>query len=270
MRRPSSCWASCGLGHWPRGAQRLAPARALASDGRRFGAFVNRSTPSNGDSIRVTSAYVKDCKAILAGISPGFARRAVSFNKRLLQTAQVHRFRFDAGSSPALFPLGGSGPIVSPLKLMRLQKRKVLGGQERTPRTGKEQMMTEEEESCGAELAASAAIPEEFGRLFSHVAANLRVHAAWVGTGTDAASRERAAMLSVAESYDFMSSAAVKTATLMRSLSDLPPAPHDPSGLDREAFAQWMAVKIQLQRSLARTLLEHAEQSQRVLDELVG
>lgn len=27
--------------------------------------------------------------------------------------------------------------------------------------------MTDEEESCGAELAASAAIPEEFGRLFS-------------------------------------------------------------------------------------------------------
>jgi hypothetical protein len=141
---------------------------------------------------------------------------------------------------------------------------------ERAHGTGKDKLMTDEEESCGAELAASAAIPEEFGRLFSHVAANLRGHAVWVGTATEAASREHAAMLSVAESYDFMSNAAAKTATLMRSLCDLPHAPHDPGGLNREAFAQWMAVKIQLQRSLARTLLEHAEQSQGVLDKLAG
>jgi hypothetical protein len=145
-----------------------------------------------------------------------------------------------------------------------------VGRTEQTHGARKDELMTEEEGSCGAELAASAAIPEEFGRLFSHVAANLRVHAVWVGTATEAASREHAAMLAVAESCDFMSNAAAKAATLMRSLCDLPQAPHDPGGLDREAFAQWMAVKIQLQRSLARTLLEHAEQSQSVLDELAG
>ena len=33
-------------------------------------------------------------------------------NKRLLQAADGDRFRFDAGSSPALFPHGGSAPIV--------------------------------------------------------------------------------------------------------------------------------------------------------------
>ncbi len=38
-------------------------------------------------------------------------------NQRLLQAANSYRFRCDAGSSPALFPHGGSGPIVPSLAL---------------------------------------------------------------------------------------------------------------------------------------------------------
>src|SRR5690606_16051813 len=42
-----------------------------------------------------------------------FKCEGAAANKRLLQAAYVRRFCFDAGSSPALFPHGGSGSIIS-------------------------------------------------------------------------------------------------------------------------------------------------------------
>ncbi len=127
--------------------------------------------------------------------------------------------------------------------------------------------MAHQEETCGQELAASAVVPEQFAALFRHVAVNLRDHAAWVGAASASAKREHDAMLDVAHGYDAMSVDAQRTASLMRTLDNLPAAPHDPERLDREKFLAWMKTKIELQRGLAGMLLEHAEQSERVLQE---
>jgi hypothetical protein len=115
------------------------------------------------------------------------------------------------------------------------------------------------EQPCGEELAASSEIPEAWRALMAHVALNLEAHASWVGAETEAARREREAMLAVAEAYRAMADAAARAATLMRSLRDLPPAPHDPARFDAPAFAIWMREKLVLQRALAEKLARHAD-----------
>jgi len=122
-------------------------------------------------------------------------------------------------------------------------------------------------ESCAAELAESAIVPEKVAELMQHVAFNLEAHAAWVGDAVDAARQEQAALLSVAEGYRAIATAGFSAAACMRGLADLPPAPHDPARWDRAAFVRWMREKIVLQRALAQLLLEHAEASERVLNE---
>src|SRR5262245_36675329 len=99
-------------------------------------------------------------------------------------------------------------------------------------------------ETCGAELAGAAVVPERLAELLEHVAQNLDAHAAWVGSEGAAAEQERAALLKVAAGYRAIASAALDTATVMRGLGDLPPAPHDPALWDRAAFARWMQRKI--------------------------
>lgn len=80
-------------------------------------------------------------------------------------------------------------------------------------------------ETCGAELAKDAEVPEKLGRLMAHVAQNLRVHAAWVGTQIAEAKLEHDALQQVAEGYEAISQAASRTAASMIALRDLPPAP---------------------------------------------
>lgn len=128
--------------------------------------------------------------------------------------------------------------------------------------------MDDLEESCGQELAASAMVPELVGALFQHVATNLRRHALWVGTSSPEAEREHHAMNSVAQGYDTLAAEARRTANLLRTLKDLQPTAHDPKGWDLGEFATWMHTKVELQRELAKLLLEHAEQSERVLEQL--
>jgi len=128
--------------------------------------------------------------------------------------------------------------------------------------------MQQESETCGQELASAAPVPEQFAALFRHVATNLRAHATWVGTATIEAKREHDAMIAVAQGYEATSESAQHTATFMRTLEQLPVAAHDPNQMDREIFFVWMKTKIELQRALASTLLEHAEQSERALREM--
>ena len=122
-------------------------------------------------------------------------------------------------------------------------------------------------ESCGAELAESAVVPERIAELMQHVAENLVAHADWVGNASGAALREREALLKVAAGYRAIASAALDTAACMRGLGDLPAAPHDPARWDRPQFLEWMREKIVLQRAVAALLLNHAEASERVLTE---
>lgn len=75
-------------------------------------------------------------------------------------------------------------------------------------------------------------------------------------------------MNSVAQGYDALAAEARRTANLLRTLKDLPPIAHDPKGWDLGKFATWMHTKVELQRELAKLLLEHAEQSERVLQQL--
>jgi len=119
--------------------------------------------------------------------------------------------------------------------------------------------------SCGQELSASAEVPDAIGALMVHVAANLDAHAKWVGAGSDAARRERAAMNRVANEYRAIGAAAANAAAVMRSFADLEPSPHDPAGFDRAGFVEWMRVKIELQKALAHMLLRHAEMSEKAL-----
>jgi hypothetical protein len=129
-------------------------------------------------------------------------------------------------------------------------------------------MSTETEhamESCGAELAEAAVVPEQLAALMQHVAENLDAHAVWVGTATAEAEQEHDRLLKLADDYRSIAAAALRAVATMRDMRSLEPAPHDPARWDREAFARWMRKKIDLQRAFAHLLLEHAEDSERVL-----
>ncbi|HKO94623.1 MAG TPA: hypothetical protein VJU61_25890 [Polyangiaceae bacterium] len=120
-------------------------------------------------------------------------------------------------------------------------------------------------QTCGQELAQSALVPERLAELFQHVAENLQAHAEWVGTESDAARLEHAAMLEVAANYRAIARAATQAARSMRALETLPAAPHDLERWDRAAFNAWMQRKIELQRAFAQLILEHAAASERAL-----
>ena len=128
--------------------------------------------------------------------------------------------------------------------------------------------MHQEEQTCGQDLAASADIPDSFGRLFRHVAINLRQHASSVGSDTAPASLEHHGLLRVAAGYEEMADAAERVAAFMRTLATLPPVQHGTEGLYSADFVDWMTTKIAIQRRLGATLLEHAEQSESVLAKL--
>jgi hypothetical protein len=125
-----------------------------------------------------------------------------------------------------------------------------------------------EEQTCGQEISAAAEVPEGWQQLMDHVATNMEWHAGWVGAGSSAAKREHDALVRVAVEYRAMAAAAARAATAMRAMHELPPAPHDPSKLDRAAQAQWMRAKIQMQRDFAGLLTRHAEDSEKALAEL--
>jgi hypothetical protein len=91
------------------------------------------------------------------------------------------------------------------------------------------------------------------------------VHAEWVGTRSPEALRERDAIWAAAGAYRKMAAAASDAASLLRGLRELPPASHDPAGLDRQTLAKWMRAKVAMQREFARLLLEHAAESERAL-----
>jgi hypothetical protein len=141
----------------------------------------------------------------------------------------------------------------------------VRGGLKSQPTVNDELDMT-----CGQELAQSAEVPEKLGTLMGHVADNMEAHARWVGAASAEARREHDAMLAVAHEYRNISVSSARTAALMRSLRDLPGAPHDPARLDRAALVAWMQAKIHMQREFAALLLAHAEDSERALAGLQG
>jgi len=122
-----------------------------------------------------------------------------------------------------------------------------------------------DEETCGEELAGAADVPDLLGQLWEHIASNLVVHAKWVGTSTPEAAAEHDALLHVAREYRSISAAAERATAIMKSMSALAPAPHDPSRLDRNGQAQFLRRKIELQRKLANLLIHHAEASQSAL-----
>jgi len=122
-------------------------------------------------------------------------------------------------------------------------------------------------QSCGAELAESAIVPERLGALLLHVSHNLVAHADWIGTACEEARREGEALRTVAADYRAIAEAAGRAVQHMRDAAGLAPAPHDPSRWDRAAFVTWMQRKIELQRDLAQLLLEHAQASERALGE---
>ena len=119
--------------------------------------------------------------------------------------------------------------------------------------------------ACGAELGDAAIVPEQLAALMGHVAENLEAHARWVGVETPEAAAEQQGLLRLAADYRGIAAAAQRAAATMRKLHELEPAPHDPARWDRPAFLQWMRRKIELQRSFARLLVEHADASERIL-----
>lgn len=124
------------------------------------------------------------------------------------------------------------------------------------------------EQSCGQEMAQSAEVPRGWHALMDHVAGNMEWHARWVGVGSLAAQREHDALLRVAAEYRAMASAAARAETAMVAMKSLPPAPHDPSKMDRAGQAHWMRAKIKMQREFASMLLRHAQESEKALAEL--
>ena len=122
--------------------------------------------------------------------------------------------------------------------------------------------------TCGQELARDAEIPELLSELWELVATNMVVHAKWVGTSSPEAAAEHDSLTHVAREYRSIAAAAERAATLMKSMHDQPPAPHEPSRLDRPAQARFMRRKIELQLRLADLLTSHAEASRSALVEL--
>jgi hypothetical protein len=125
-----------------------------------------------------------------------------------------------------------------------------------------------ENQSCGAELAQSAVVPELIGALMLHVTQNLEAHAQWVGASSEAARLEQAALREVAADYRALAQAAARAVEHMRAAAGLASSPHDPATWDRGAFVSWMQRKIELQRALGELLLEHARLSQRGLEQI--
>lgn len=122
--------------------------------------------------------------------------------------------------------------------------------------------MTDQGETCGRELAAGAEIPAKIAALFSHVALNLALHESLVEQRTELGKRERDVLLAVRTEYQALSASAQRAAALLRSAQDLPNAEHDPSALDLETLAEWLKVKVRLQRELAQLLSMHADESE--------
>ncbi len=120
-------------------------------------------------------------------------------------------------------------------------------------------------ESCGAELAEDAVVPEQLAKLMEHVSINMDAHARWVGTGTPEAELEHRWLLKVADDYRGIAAAALRAVVTMRGMRNLEPAPHDPNTWNQAEFSRWMQKKIELQRAFAGLLLEHAAASERVL-----
>ena len=129
--------------------------------------------------------------------------------------------------------------------------------------------MDAEEMTCGQEMAADAEVPEKLARLMSHVSSNMEVHARWVGSGSGGA-REHDSLMVVAREYQAIADAAIRAASAMKAMRDIPAAPHDPLRLDRGRQALWMRAKIEMQTELAQLLIEHAEASKKVLAMLEG
>jgi hypothetical protein len=102
----------------------------------------------------------------------------------------------------------------------------------------------------------------------NHVATNMEWHARWVGSESTAAKTEHEALLRVARAYRAMADAASRAAAAMIAMNELPPAPHDPSQVDRAAQAAWMRAKIQMQRDFAALIARHADQSEAALAQL--
>jgi hypothetical protein len=117
-------------------------------------------------------------------------------------------------------------------------------------------------------MAGDAEVPEKLGRLWSHVAAQMHRHAAWVGTATPPARREHDGLERVAVEYQAIADASARAAVAMRAMRDLPAAPHDPAKLDRAAMAKWMRDKIAMQRDFAKLLERHAADSELALREI--
>jgi len=118
--------------------------------------------------------------------------------------------------------------------------------------------------SCGREMAEDAEVPAKLGMLLRHVASNMLAHATWVGA-SPAGERERDALRKVATEYLAMADAAGRAAQAMEAMWEIPGAPHDPQGLDRQAQIAWMRKKIDLQGDFIRLLTQHAQQSKKVL-----
>ena len=125
-----------------------------------------------------------------------------------------------------------------------------------------------EETTCGRELAQDAEVPELLGELWDLVATNMVTHAKWVGTATPPAAAEHDALVQIAREYRNIAAAAERASAIMKSLHDLPPAPHDPSRLVRPAQARFIRHKIDLQLKLADLLVSHAEASRAALVDL--
>jgi hypothetical protein len=125
-----------------------------------------------------------------------------------------------------------------------------------------------EETTCGQELAQDAEVPELVGELWEHVATNMLRHAQWVGTATPEAAAEHDALCHVAREYRTIAAAAERAATIMKSMHDLAPPPHDPARLDRPAQARFIRHKIDLQLKLAHLLVAHADASRSALIDL--
>jgi hypothetical protein len=124
------------------------------------------------------------------------------------------------------------------------------------------------EPTCGQELAADAGVPQKLAELWSHVADGLSAHAHWVGTDSPEAALEHASLLAIAQEYRAVAAAASRASTIMKSLSDLPRALHDPERANRVQLARWMRHKIELQQEFAAMILSHAALSEQALAQL--
>lgn len=114
-------------------------------------------------------------------------------------------------------------------------------------------------DTCGAGMAAHAALPSKLAEVMEATAALIDDHARWVGSSHDERALNEALLwASIAASHRNVADLSAALASQMQATRDLPDAPHDLASMGEDAGAL-MQRYVASARELAALLSEDAD-----------